>query len=101
DHLHDRARPVLGHQPAVLVFLDRPPAGHRGDVPAERGSRRPRAAHCKGAGQAVSAAAPKESACVLATRGLSKSFGSLVVAQDIALALPRGVRYALIGPNGA
>jgi len=28
-------------------------------------------------------------------------FGSLVVAQDIDLALPRGVRYALIGPNGA
>ena len=49
----------------------------------------------------MSAAAPKESACVLATRGLSKSFGSLVVAQDIALALPRGVRHALIGPNGA
>jgi len=49
----------------------------------------------------VSAAVPKESACVLATRGLAKSFGSLVVAQDIALALPQGVRYALIGPNGA
>jgi branched-chain amino acid transport system ATP-binding protein len=37
----------------------------------------------------------------LSTHGLSKSFGSLVVAQDIALALPPGVRYALIGPNGA
>jgi branched-chain amino acid transport system ATP-binding protein len=32
---------------------------------------------------------------------LYKSFGSLVVASDIALALPPGVRYALIGPNGA
>jgi branched-chain amino acid transport system ATP-binding protein len=37
----------------------------------------------------------------LATRGLNKSFGSLVVANDIEIALPRGVRYALIGPNGA
>ena len=38
---------------------------------------------------------------VLSTRGLAKSFGSLVVAQDIALEMPQGVRYALIGPNGA
>jgi branched-chain amino acid transport system ATP-binding protein len=37
----------------------------------------------------------------LSTRSLNKSFGSLVVAQDIALELPQGVRYALIGPNGA
>ena len=37
----------------------------------------------------------------LATHGLNKSFGSLVVASDIALTLPAGVRYALIGPNGA
>ena len=37
----------------------------------------------------------------LATRGLSKSFGSLVVARNIEIALPKGVRYALIGPNGA
>ena len=37
----------------------------------------------------------------LSTRNLNKSFGSLVVAQDINLALPPGVRYALIGPNGA
>ena len=37
----------------------------------------------------------------LATRGLNKSFGSLVVASDIAFSLPRGERYALIGPNGA
>jgi len=45
----------------------------------------------------------KESAvsAVLSTRGLAKRFGSLVVAQDLSLALPRGVRYALIGPNGA
>jgi branched-chain amino acid transport system ATP-binding protein len=37
----------------------------------------------------------------LATRGLNKSFGSLIVAADIELNLPQGVRYALIGPNGA
>ncbi len=38
---------------------------------------------------------------MLSTKNLNKSFGSLVVAQDIALELPQGVRYALIGPNGA
>jgi branched-chain amino acid transport system ATP-binding protein len=38
---------------------------------------------------------------VLSTRNLNKKFGSLVVAQDIALELPQGVRHALIGPNGA
>jgi branched-chain amino acid transport system ATP-binding protein len=37
----------------------------------------------------------------LATRGLSKAFGSLPVARDIELNLPVGARYALIGPNGA
>jgi ABC-type branched-subunit amino acid transport system ATPase component len=37
----------------------------------------------------------------LATRGLDKSFGSLVVAKDVSFELPPGVRYALIGPNGA
>jgi len=41
------------------------------------------------------------SAIALSTRGLSKSFGSLTVANDIALNLPVGARYALIGPNGA
>ncbi|MBI4275525.1 MAG: ABC transporter ATP-binding protein [Rhizobiales bacterium] len=41
------------------------------------------------------------SATVLSTRGLDKSFGSLIVAKDIALNLPQGERYALIGPNGA
>jgi len=38
---------------------------------------------------------------VLSTKNVNKSFGSLVVAQDVALELPKGVRYALIGPNGA
>jgi branched-chain amino acid transport system ATP-binding protein len=41
------------------------------------------------------------STSALSTRGLDKSFGSLVVASDIALHLPPGERYALIGPNGA
>jgi branched-chain amino acid transport system ATP-binding protein len=40
-------------------------------------------------------------AVALSTRGLSKAFGSLPVARDIALNLPVGARYALIGPNGA
>ena len=38
---------------------------------------------------------------MLSVKKLNKSFGSLVVAQDIDLALPKGTRYALIGPNGA
>jgi ABC-type branched-subunit amino acid transport system ATPase component len=37
----------------------------------------------------------------LATHGLQKTFGSLVVARDIDFSLPKGARYALIGPNGA
>jgi branched-chain amino acid transport system ATP-binding protein len=41
------------------------------------------------------------STAALSTRGLDKSFGSLVVASDIELDLPPGERYALIGPNGA
>jgi branched-chain amino acid transport system ATP-binding protein len=41
------------------------------------------------------------SAPALSTRALSKSFGSLSVARDIAIDLPAGARYALIGPNGA
>ena len=50
----------------------------------------------------MSAVDKKASAGIaLATRGLSRSFGSLVVARDIELNLPVGARYALIGPNGA
>jgi branched-chain amino acid transport system ATP-binding protein len=44
---------------------------------------------------------PRMSAPALSTRALDKSFGSLVVASDLTLALPQGERYALIGPNGA
>ena len=38
---------------------------------------------------------------VLATSGVTKSFGALVVASDINLQLKAGERRALIGPNGA
>jgi branched-chain amino acid transport system ATP-binding protein len=41
------------------------------------------------------------SASALAARGISKRFGSLVVAANVDLTLPPGARYALIGPNGA
>jgi ABC-type branched-subunit amino acid transport system ATPase component len=44
---------------------------------------------------------PGTDAPALWTHGLNKSFGSLVVARDIQLALPQGARHALIGPNGA
>jgi ABC-type branched-subunit amino acid transport system ATPase component len=37
----------------------------------------------------------------LRTQALDKRFGSLTVASDIHLELPRGARHALIGPNGA
>jgi len=49
---------------------------------------------------ALQGASPKRE-IALATRGLHKSFGSLVVARDIEINLPAGARYALIGPNGA
>ncbi|MDF1553086.1 MAG: ABC transporter ATP-binding protein [Deferrisomatales bacterium] len=38
---------------------------------------------------------------VLATQSLRKSFGSLIVTDNVELALPKGARHALIGPNGA
>jgi branched-chain amino acid transport system ATP-binding protein len=41
------------------------------------------------------------SGIVLSTKGLSKRFGALVVADDINLALRSGERRAMIGPNGA
>src|SRR5205807_4694161 len=69
-------------------------AGRGGDLPAERRSRRGRAADAVGVASGLSMSA-------LTTRGLDKSFGSLVVARGIALDLPPGARYALIGPNGA
>jgi branched-chain amino acid transport system ATP-binding protein len=44
---------------------------------------------------------PQSSTLALSTRGLDKSFGSLVVAKDVTIEVPPGERYALIGPNGA
>jgi len=38
---------------------------------------------------------------VLSVKNVNKKFGSLVVAQEVELELPQGVRHALIGPNGA
>src|SRR5262249_58869780 len=93
DHLHGGARPVLRHQPAILVFLDRNAAGCRGHILAERHPRRSGAAPPLRVEPSVSISA-------LSTRGLDKSFGSLVVASDIALALPPPERHALIRPNG-
>ena len=92
-HLHDRARPIFGHRAAILVFLDRRALGAGGNGAAERRARRAR--------QARRALEAQVSASALSTRGLAKSFGSLVVARDIELELPVGARYALIGPNGA
>ena len=40
-------------------------------------------------------------AIALEAHGINKSFGSLVVANNIEFSLPAGERYALIGPNGA
>ena len=41
------------------------------------------------------------STAVLETRGLSKSFGALTVADRVDFSLQPGARHALIGPNGA
>ena len=49
----------------------------------------------------MSPSAQSKAPIALGTRGLSKAFGSLPVARDIAINLPLGARYALIGPNGA
>ncbi len=42
-----------------------------------------------------------ESVPLLEVSGLSKSFGALVVADEVSLTLRPGARHALIGPNGA
>ena len=42
-----------------------------------------------------------ETAAMLETRGLCKSFGALEVAREVNFRLERGARHALIGPNGA
>ncbi len=90
---HGGARPVLRDCAAILVFLDRRSAGDRRHGAAERHPRRADGPLC--------AVESEMTAIALATRGLSKAFGSLPVARDIAINLPVGARYALIGPNGA
>ena len=77
DHLHGRARPVLRHQSAILVFLDRRAADRGRAVSAERHSRRA-SARLTAIKAELGVSAP-----ALSTRGLDKSFGSLVVARDI------------------
>jgi len=47
------------------------------------------------------AAMPAATGPVLSVKGLTKSFGAIVVAQDINLDLAAGARVGLIGPNGA
>jgi len=42
-----------------------------------------------------------QTAAMLETRGLCKSFGALEVAREVNFRLERGARHALIGPNGA
>ena len=113
DHLHDRARLVLRRQSAILVPADRRAADRGRAVPAERHPRRRfaarehrarpalvRLAHLAATVEARRMNTPA-STPALSTSGLNKRFGSLVVANEIGIALPQGVRYALIGPNGA
>src|SRR5262249_28417217 len=102
-HFHGGARPVLRHRTAILVFLDRHPAGDSCHGASQRHPRRPVALLCALEGKMTPAvkSSAAERPAALATRGLSKAFGSLPVARDIAINLPVGARYALIGPNGA
>ena len=100
DHLHGRARPVLRHRAAVLVLLDRRAAGDGRHAPSERHPRRA-VAFLRAVERQMSPPAQSKAPIALGTRGLSKAFGSLTVARDIAINLPVGARYALIGPNGA
>src|ERR1700694_2755827 len=70
-----------------------------------------RAAACSGSAMPHGAGSPRSgqeaverqamSVIVLATRGLSKRFGALAVANDIDLELAIGERRTIIGPNGA
>ena len=88
------ARPAFRHESAVLVLLDRAPADVRRPRHAQGHPRRPLPP--RGRARLVDA-----EPAVLRTEALRKSFGSLQVARDISIDLPRGARHALIGPNGA
>src|SRR5262249_47646609 len=97
---------VLRHRPAILVFLDGHAPGDGCHGAPQRHSRRPIGILCAVETQMSTPTPPAENAIAsrtiaLATRGLSKAFGSLPVARNIEINLPVGARYALIGPNGA
>jgi branched-chain amino acid transport system ATP-binding protein len=49
----------------------------------------------------VTAAAQPSNAGLLATNGLSKRFGALVVLEDVSITLPAGGALGIVGPNGA
>lgn len=49
----------------------------------------------------MEAAAQPSGAPLLATNGLSKRFGALVVLEDVSIALPPGGALGIVGPNGA
>jgi len=53
------------------------------------------------ASAASAAGAAADAGPVLSVQGLTKSFGAIVVAQDINVDLAPGARVGLIGPNGA
>src|SRR5262249_3658618 len=105
-HLPGRPRSVLRSESAVLLLLDRraPRPGLAG--PARRDPGRLRLtrqiwAARRRAGPDRAGSRALVSMLALATRGLDKRFGSLVVARGVELSVPRGARHALIGPNGA
>ena len=105
-HFHGRARPVFGHRTAILVLLDRRTADHGRNVASKRYCRRTvanlRTVETEMSSTVLAAKdAATDRAIALATRDLTKSFGSLPVARNIEINLPVGARYALIGPNGA
>lgn len=45
--------------------------------------------------------APEKGKFAVIGRGITKSFGDLHVLQDMAVNIPRGVTYCLLGPNGS
>src|SRR5262245_47604694 len=88
-HFHGGTRSILRHRAPVLVFLDRHAARYCGDAAAQW--------HPRWRGCAYPARARPHAVTLpaLATLGLEKRFGSLVVASDINLTIPHGVRYAI------
>ena len=91
--LHDRPGPVSPESNRYTGISGSACCWCGRHVPAQRHPRRARQALPR-AGAARDRAGARHG-------GLAKRFGSLVVAEDIAIELPAGVRHALIGPNGA